>query len=204
MTTRKAPWNSAPEDESVAPRVAAFQRMNELMQEGRYEEASAAARRALSLSEQAFGGDDIRLVAALNNYATSLMLSNDLIGAEQNYQRSLALVERLEGMLSPRLINIFIGLGATYNRAKLYEQGTEAFERALRINHVNEGFYNFEQFKIRDGLTEANIGVEELEEANFQQEIQVEIQQAKTGRRQPGNCHGHVQARPLVRAFRTD
>jgi tetratricopeptide (TPR) repeat protein len=177
--------DSAPEDELVAPRVAAFQRMSELMQEGRYEEAAKAARRALTLSEQEFGADDIRLVAALNNFATTLMLSNDLIGAENIYQRSLALVERLEGILSPRLINTFIGLGATYNRAKLYEQGTEAFERALRINHVNEGFYNFEQFKIRDGLTEANIGLEELEEANFQQEIQVEIQKRKLGEDNP-------------------
>ena len=176
---------TGPEDELVEPRIAAYQRMVDLMEQRRYDEAIGAAQQALTLSEQEFGTESIRLVAPINNLATAHMMAGDLVTAENTYKRSMALTQRREGILSERLINIYIGLGATYNRAGLYEQATEAFERALRINHVNEGFYNFDQFKIRDGLTEANIGMEELEEANFHQEIQVEINKRKLGADSP-------------------
>jgi TonB family protein len=176
---------AGPDDEFVEPRIAAYRRMVDLMEQRRYEEAIRAAQQALTLSEQEFGSDNIRLVAAMNNLATAHMMNGDLDSAEATYKRSLALTQRREGILSKRLINIYIGLGATYNRAGLYEQAAEAFQRALRINHVNDGFYNFDQFKIRDGLTEANIGMEELEEANFHQEIQVEINKRKLGTDNP-------------------
>jgi len=174
-----------PDDEFIEPRIAAYRRMVDLMEQRRFEEAVRAAQQALTLSEQEFGAENVRLVAAINNLATAHMMNGDLDMAEAAYKRSLALTQRREGILSKRLINIYVGLGATYNRAGLYEQSAEAFKRALRINHVNEGFYNFDQFKIRDGLTEANIGMDELEEANFHQEIQVEINKRKLGADNP-------------------
>ena len=178
------------EDERIEPRIAAHERMMRLMDERRYPEAIEAASETLNLTEAEFGIADIRIVAPLNNLATLKMLNGDLIGSEANYLRSIAIIEQREGILSPRLINAYIGLGATYNRAKLYDQGAEAFERALRVNHVNDGFYNFEQFKIRDGLTESQVGLQDLEEANFQQEIQVEIQQRKLGEEDPEIVNG--------------
>ena len=64
------------------------------------------------------------------------------------------------------------------------------FERALRINHVNHGLYNFDQFKIYDGLTEGYLGMEEFEEANFFQEAQLEIHQRKSGTDNPAIVPG--------------
>jgi TonB family protein len=167
--------------EAVPARTAAHDRMVRLMEEERFPEAVAAAEQVVELTAAEYGEDSIRLAGPLDNLATLQMLGGDLVAAENTYRLSISLVEAAEGILSPRLVNAYIGLGATYNRAGLYEQATEAFETALRVNHVNDGFYNFEQFKIRDGLTESYIGQEELLDANFHQEIQVEIHQRKLG-----------------------
>ncbi len=164
-----------------ATRDAAYQRMLELKEQNRYPEAVASAQRVLELSEQVWDEDDIELVAPLNNLATMQMYNADYEAAEKNYLRSISLITRRHGILSPRLINTYVGLGATYHRAELFEQAERAFAKALRVNHVNEGFYNFDQLEIRDHLTEAYIGLAQLDDASFHQEAQLEIHQRKLG-----------------------
>jgi TonB family protein len=123
----------------------------------------------------------MKIVPPLDNLATTQMLNGDLVDAANNYQRSIAIIRQAEGMLTPRLVNPYVGLGATYNRAELYEKAEEAYLTALRINHVNEGFYNLDQIRIRDGLTESFIGLDDFEEADFHQTIQLEISQRRYG-----------------------
>lgn len=175
----------APVADEPGTRTVVYQRMVSLLEEERYEEAAEAARDVVRLTEKEFGANSIELGAPLDNLATTLMLKGDLIDAEQNYQRSIAIIKQNEGQLSPRLINPYVGLGSTYNRSGLHEKAEEAFNTALRLNNVNEGFYNLEQMKIRDGLTETHIGLEEIEEANFHQEVQLEIYQRRLGQNNP-------------------
>ena len=66
-----------------------------------------------------------------------------------------------------RLITPLTGLAQTYMRAGQLVQATESYERALHVNHVNEGFYNLEQFPVRDGLTESYLGQKDLGQGEF-------------------------------------
>ncbi|HHQ13982.1 MAG TPA: tetratricopeptide repeat protein, partial [Chromatiales bacterium] len=163
----------------------AYERMLEFMAQGYYDLAAQAARQVLDQTREKYGDQSIEQVAALNNLARAQMLNGDLVDAETTYKQSIDLTERLEGILSPRLINAYVGLGATYNRAGLHNQSVEAFKRALRLNHVNEGFYNLEQFIILDGMTEAYLGLKEYENAHFYQSAQLEIAQRKFGAKDP-------------------
>jgi tetratricopeptide (TPR) repeat protein len=167
------------------PRTAAHDRFLRLNDEQRYEEAAQAARQVVDLTAQEFGPDAMQMVTPLVNLATMQLQVGSLTPAEANYKRSIAIIERHEGRLSARLINPLLGVGAAYNRAGMYQQAVDAFERALRVNHVNEGFYNFDQFKIQDGLTESYVGLQDIGEANFYQEAQVEIYQRKAGAKNP-------------------
>lgn len=181
------PGGRAQAEEAPVPglRITVHKRMVALINEQRYAEAEEAARAVVQLTERQFGTDSLELAAPLDNLATAQMLNGDLTAAEQSYRRGIALIARHEGQLSPRLINPYIGLGATYNRGGLHEKAEEAFGTALRLNNVNEGFYNLDQMKIRDGLTEAYIGLQEIEEANFQQVVQLEIYQRRLGEDNP-------------------
>jgi len=171
-------------------RVEAQKRFLRLIDEERFEEATAAALHVVTLTREEFGEDSMELITPLVNLATAQMRTDDLISAEANYRQCIAIIEKNEGKLSRRLINPLNGLGATYNRSGLYEQGIAAYERALRINHVNDGFYNFDQFKMHDGLTESYLGLQEMEEADFYQKTQLEIRQRKLDARDPAIVPG--------------
>lgn len=174
----------------IDPRTQAHLRFLRLNDEERYFEAGLAARSVVDLTVAEFGPDSLELVTPLVNLATMQMRNGPLESAEANYKRAVAIIEQHQGILSPRLLNPLVGLGAAYNRLGLYEQAVQTYERALRINHVNDGFYNYEQFKIHDGLTESYIGLEEIEDANFYQESQLEIYQRKQGIKSPAIVPG--------------
>jgi tetratricopeptide (TPR) repeat protein len=168
-------------EQNISPRMKAHDRFLFLHDEERYQEASAAALEVVELTREEFGADDMKMVTPLVNLAITQAKNSDLPAAEASYKESINIIEKREGVLSPRLINPLSGLGSAYNRAGLYEQGIETLERALLINHVNEGLYNFEQFKIQDGLTDGYAGMNALEDATFYQDAQVEIYQRKLG-----------------------
>lgn len=178
------------DEEPVSPRIEAHNRFLRLNDEERYSEARFAAQQVVDLTREEYGPDAIELATPLVNLATMQMRNEQLEFAEQIYRDAIAIIESHEKMLSKRLINPLTGLGATYNRLGLYDQAIKTFDRALRINHVNDGFYNFEQFKVYDGLTEGYVGQQEIEDANFYQEIQLEIYQRKIGVNDPGIVPG--------------
>lgn len=179
------PDAAPPPDAVVAPRDAAQARFLSLLDQGRNEEAVAAAREVVELTRQESGEGSVELAVPITNLAVALYRAGDLTGAENNYKAAIQLLERRYGVVSARLINPLTGLGDVYVRGEQYAQATDAYGRALHINHVNEGFYNFEQFRIRDGLTEGYLGLRDLEKANFNQERQVAIQRRRLGRGNP-------------------
>lgn len=166
-------------------RAAAQQRFLQRMDEGRPADAVPAALEVAELTRQLYGASSILLASPLTNLATAQLESGDLLAAESNYVAGIGIIERSEGIISPRLTNPLVGLGETYIRGEQYTQATETYERALRVNHVNEGFYNQEQFRIHDGLTEGYLGQQKLDKANFYQEAQVAVQRRKLGPESP-------------------
>jgi len=181
----------APEEEAATPVPAndpldaAYNRFLRLRDEGRTEEATAAALQLATLTQERHGLDSMEIVTPLVNLAVMQSKTGDLTAAEQNYRTAIGVVERNEGVFSPRLINPLSGLGHAYNRAGRYEQAIDSFERALRLNNIEMGFTNFRQFGIHDGLTESYVGLREFEDANFYQQTQVEIHQRKFGHEDP-------------------
>ena len=125
------------------------------------------------------------LVVPLTNLATAQLRAGDLLAAEGNYTAAVTLVEKHAGIVSPRLITPLTGLAQTYMRAGQLVQATESYERALHVNHVNDGFYNLEQFPLRDGLTESYRGQKDLDKANFHQAAQLQIMERRVGKGSP-------------------
>ena len=165
--------------------TAAKTRFERLREENRNEEALAAALQVATLAQTAYGPGALENARPLIDLAFTQREAGDFLAAEQNYLAAIAIIERHENRLSETLIEPLIGLGRAYNRSGLNEQAVTHFNRAMRINHVNLGFYNFEQFKIQDGLTESYVGMRDFEEANFYQESQLEIYQRKLGAKNP-------------------
>jgi len=109
----------------------------------------------------------------------------ELSSAELNLSTALMLIEKYEGPLSTNLIRPLTMLGNIHNQSGQHKKATEIFDRALRLNHINHGFMNFDQFPIMDGLTESHAALDNPNEARFYQESQLEIQQRKLGADNP-------------------
>lgn len=162
-------------------RHAAQQTFLRLSDEKRMAEARDIAEQIVDLTVRLYGATSIEMAAPRTNLATTQLALGDLAGAAQNYRAAIDLIERGEGPASPRLVNPLLGLGETCIRNGLYDQARDAYQRALRINHIDAGFYNAGQFPIMDGLTEAWLGLNQLEQANAQQTTQVAIQRHRSG-----------------------
>ena len=78
-------------------------------------------------------------------------------------------------IISPELSSPLFGIALTLNQFGQYEDAIKILDRALRINHVNNGLYNPDQIKIHDSLTESYVGVRDVEKANHHQSFQVFI-----------------------------
>lgn len=161
--------------DAAATRDAAQQTFLRLIDEKRYEEAVGIGAQVVELTRRMHGDDSLELVTPLTNLGTAQMGHGDLLAAEASYRQAVAIVERRDSLVSPRLVNPLVGLGAIYARGGLYAQAVEAYQRALHTSHASEGFYNLGQIRIRDGLSEGFLGMGELAKANSQQRIQLTI-----------------------------
>jgi len=166
-------------------------RLAQLSDEQRYDEAEPVALRILRLTQEEFGADAEQVIEPLLGLAEAQINNANIDAAEQNLSASIMLIEKYAGPLSPELIGPLTALGEIYNQSGLYEKAALTFDRALRLNHVNLGFTNFEQFPIMDGLTNSYIAQKDLDEATFYQRSQLEIQQRRLGVDNPETAAGY-------------
>jgi tetratricopeptide (TPR) repeat protein len=162
-------------------RAAGRNRLEQLNDEQRYDEAAAVALQILRLTQEEYGEEARQVIDPLVVLAEVQRNGAELAAAEQNLSAAVMLIEKYAGLLSAELIGPLTTLGEIYNQSGLYDKATQTFNRALRLNHVNQGFTNFDQLPIMDGLTDSYTSLNDFEEATFYQESQLEIQQRRLG-----------------------
>ncbi len=172
-------------------RAAGREHLTQLNNEQRYDEAAGAALQILRLTQEEYGQDAQQVIDPLIGLAEAQRNDAQTTAAEQNLSAAIMLIERYAGPLSANLIEPLTTLGEIYNEAGLFEKATQSFDRALRLNHVNLGFTNFDQFPIMDGLTNSHTSLDNIDEATFYQESQLEIQQRRLGIDNPETAHAY-------------
>ena len=95
--------------------------------------------------------------------------------AQEVFRECIQLMEVNSNIISPELSSPLYGIALTLNRFGQYEDAIKVLDRALRINHVNNGLYNPDQIKIHDSLTESYVGKKDVKNANHHQSFQVFI-----------------------------
>ena len=93
----------------------AYNRANELSDEGRYQEAIPFAKEVLRLSEREFGPDDPTTGIMLNNLATLYQNQGRYAEAEPLFKRSLEIREKTLGPEHPDVAQSLNNLAALYH-----------------------------------------------------------------------------------------
>lgn len=165
----------------TALRVTATEQLDQLNDEERYDESADVALKIVRLTQEEFGNDARQVIRPLMALARAQRNGRKLATAEINVSSAIAIIEKHDGSLSAELVEPLTMLAELHNESGRYEKAIQTFDRALRLNHVNLGFTNFDQFPIMDGLTGSYLSLNKFEEATFYQKSQLEIQQRRLG-----------------------
>ena len=169
------------QQELLDKRVELQQKFLNLYDQERYQQSLLAASEILSITQEIYGPTSLNVINPLNNLASSYYMIGDFEQAIKLFTECIALIEA-ENVISSKLVSPLIALGLALNQSEQYNDAVEIFKRALHINWVNSGFYNLEQIKIHDSLTETFIGLSNMEEANHHQSFQLGIYNNHFGR----------------------
>jgi tetratricopeptide (TPR) repeat protein len=148
---------------------------------GRNDQTTVTATRALWTARVNYGEESIEAALAQIKVANAQQKSADHPAAVDSFEQSIRRIEAVEGIVSPKLVSPLMGLAASLNTLGAFDRGLITYQRALRLNHVDNGLYNEQQLPIRDRLTETYMALGEQDDAEFQQEIQVVILQQEYG-----------------------
>ena len=169
------------ETEQLALRGNLQQEFLSLYDQERFQQSIVPAKKIVTLTREIYGQNNFRLITPLNNLASAYYMVEDFENAQASFLQCIDLIEANQNIISPELISPLYGFALTLNRSGQYETAITILERALRINHVNQGFHNLDQLKIHDTLTESFIGVKNFEQANHHQTFQVFVNKKHFG-----------------------
>ncbi len=147
----------------------------------RFQQSILPAKKIVALTKEIYGEKNFRLITPLNNLASAYYMVDDFENAQIAFLQCIELIESNQNIISPELISPLYGFALTLNRYGQYQEAIKILERALRINHVNQGFHNLDQLKIHDTLTESLIGAKNFQQANHHQTFQVYVNKKHFG-----------------------
>ena len=142
--------NDSDPNEKLADRRDLQQEFLDLYDAERFKQSILPASRIVTLTEEIYGEKSFKLITPLNNLASAYYMVEDFENAQLIFLRCIELIEANQNIISPELIEPLYGFGLTLNRYGQYQEAIDILERALRINHVNEGFHNLAQLKLHD------------------------------------------------------
>jgi len=147
----------------------------------RFQQSILPAKKIVALTKEIYGEKNFRVITPLNNLASAYYMVDDFENAQIAFLQCIELIESNQNIISPELISPLYGFALTLNRYGQYQEAIKILERALRINHVNQGFHNLDQLKIHDTLTESLIGAKNFQQANHHQTFQVYVNKKHFG-----------------------
>jgi len=103
-------------------------------QEGKLADADALFAAALKDAQQ-FGPKDLRLAPILNNLALVAFVRNNFVGAQQNFEQAISIIEVARGPEDPLLLPILDNLTRLYIKEWAFDN---AIQTAWRSYHIRE------------------------------------------------------------------
>ena len=78
-----------------------------------------------------------------------------------------------------------MGLGLLYQKAGLHQEAVDTFKRAIHINRINEGLYNFSEIPILEQIIESHAALGEWQEVNDRYNFLFQVHNRHYGRTDP-------------------
>ncbi len=168
-----------------ARRLAVFKDFRAAFDRGDYTAALPLASEVVALSEAAFGDSDRELVNPLSNLGATQYRLGDYDGAASSFQRSLALIDGKSAGADRQLIRPLQGLGETLLATGRHAEAAVAFKRAVDLSRNLDGLFNVEQLDSLDPLIECYVALDQLAEAEKENQYGFRVAELAFGREDP-------------------
>ncbi len=152
----------------LVARLEAELLLEELFDQGLYEEAVPVAERMVELTEEELGLS-LALGVSLSNLAILQRRLELYEPSEQNFLRAIDVIREVDGTYSEAAINPLIGLGVNYQARGDYFEAVTIFEEARTVSRRAYGLLNEQQIEILDHLSSTMIDMENYVEADEHQ-----------------------------------
>jgi len=109
------------------------QQVNQLIEQGKYQEAIPIAERAVEVAKRTRGSEDPETAEALNNFGLLFKKIGDYAKAEPLYQEALRIRQKVLGPEHPDTAEILNNLALLYQAMGEYAKAEPLLQEALRI-----------------------------------------------------------------------
>ena len=138
---------------------------DEALGDGLYIEAEDAAKALLDRAFREGRRNEMSTAELLSDLALAQRYNSDFETALQNYELAITIVESKKDMLHLALIEPLLGIGNTYIESDRPDRALQHIERALHVQHVNEGPHSIDQTAALEALAKAYRKKGELQQA---------------------------------------
>lgn len=128
------PWPSKFLQPNLAETSSLNERVRQLYEAGKFDDAIPLAQKSLDICEQASLPDFERTGTALNNLAALFCAKGDYAQAEPLYRRALEIKESIDGPDHPRVATALNNLAELYRVMGDYAKAEPLFKRSLKID----------------------------------------------------------------------
>ena len=128
----------------------------------------------MQVTEQLDGRDTMALVTPLNNLARTAYLLKDYSAAEEQYLRSIKIIET-RASHSARLPHTLFGLGRVYMAAGQIEFAITMYKRAVEITRKTDGLFSTTQLPFLYPLIDAYMSADHVSDADREEQYLVSI-----------------------------
>ncbi|MFO7737347.1 MAG: tetratricopeptide repeat protein, partial [Desulfatiglandaceae bacterium] len=116
-----------------------YEKYRQVLEQGRYQEATRYAEALVTAGEKAFGKDHPNMSILLNNLAERYRSLGNYARAEPLYKKSLAIVEKTYGPNHPHVARGLNNLAALYDSLGDYASAEPLYKRSLAIKEKTLG-----------------------------------------------------------------
>jgi len=165
-----------------ADRQQVYKQFREVFDARKYTEALPLAQKLVSMTEEQYGDKDRALVNPLTNLATVHYRLKDFTSAEQEYSRSVQILEATASSTDRAFLRPLHGLGAAHFAEGEYVDASVKLKRAIDLSRNLDGLFNIEQLQILDPLIASYIQLDLTADAEKEQQYALRVAETAYGK----------------------
>ena len=165
-----------------ADRQQVYKQFRELFDAHKYTDALPVAEKLVSMTEQQYGDKNRALVNPLTNLGTVHYRLKDFSAAEQDYTRSVEILEATASSTDRQFLRPLHGLGAAHFAEGEYVDASVNLKRAIDLSRNLDGLFNIEQLQILDPLIASYIQLDLTADAEKEQQYALRVAETAYGK----------------------